>query len=98
MRGRGAAVHLNTPVVDFDCDGGRARAVVAANGERIPADRIVVAAGAWSTPLLAKLGVRVPMEAGKGYHLDGHPPAGAAPTHAAVCRETPFRLWRTPRC
>ncbi len=32
------------------------------------ADQIVVAAGAWSAPLLSPLGVRVPLETERGYH------------------------------
>jgi len=33
------------------------------------AERVVVAAGAWSHRLIQPLGVRVPLEAGRGYHL-----------------------------
>lgn len=39
-------------------------------GERLlQVDRVVVAAGAWSAPLAARLGHRVPLEAERGYHL-----------------------------
>jgi D-amino-acid dehydrogenase len=37
---------------------------------------VVLAAGAWTKPLAAQAGVRVPLEGGKGYHLEM--PAGAA--------------------
>lgn len=50
---------------------------VVAGGERIAADEVVIATGAW-TPVLARLlsGVRVPMQAGKGYSITvDHPPA-----------------------
>lgn len=40
-----------------------------ANGRRLPADRIVVAAGVASRPLLARIGHDVPMIAERGYHL-----------------------------
>ena len=39
------------------------------DGEVLRANRVVVAAGAWSHRLLEPLGVRVPLEAGRGYHL-----------------------------
>lgn len=33
------------------------------------ADQVIIAAGAWSKPLLAELGYRVPLETERGYHL-----------------------------
>jgi glycine/D-amino acid oxidase-like deaminating enzyme len=39
-------------------------------GAKIPADVVVVAAGAWSAGLLATLGYRIPLETQRGYHLD----------------------------
>jgi D-amino-acid dehydrogenase len=35
----------------------------------LPCDRAVLAVGIWSKPLLRKLGLRVPLEAERGYHL-----------------------------
>lgn len=35
----------------------------------VRADRVVVAAGAWSGPLLRGLGYRVPLQSARGYHL-----------------------------
>jgi D-amino-acid dehydrogenase len=43
--------------------------VVQKNGNLLKADRIVVAAGVWSKPLLANLGFSVPLESQRGYHL-----------------------------
>lgn len=37
--------------------------------ETIAADRVVLAAGAWSARLLAPLGIRVPLETQRGYHV-----------------------------
>nr|WP_199046057.1 FAD-dependent oxidoreductase [Dyella sp. ASV24] len=66
-------------------------------------DRVVMALGAWS-PLLAKqLGLRLPMQPGKGYSITYSRPA-LAPRHALVLREpavcvttweTGFRLGST---
>ncbi len=41
-----------------------------AGGETIPCDACVVATGVWSKGLTAKLGVSVPMESERGYHLE----------------------------
>lgn len=47
--------------------------------ERVPVAAAVLAAGAWSAPLAAELGIRLPMEPGKGYHLDlAHPDGSTA--------------------
>jgi len=42
------------------------RAVVV-DGRPVDCDNVVVAGGTWSAEVLARLGVRVPMQAGKGY-------------------------------
>lgn len=52
------------------------------NGE-IDAPRVVVAAGAWSARLLAPLGVCVPLEAERGYHLM-FPDPGVALDHSVL--------------
>jgi glycine/D-amino acid oxidase-like deaminating enzyme len=45
------------------------------------ASYVIVCAGAWSAPLLTPFGVRVPLEAVRGYHLElpGHAPLIDAP-------------------
>ncbi|MBP0482582.1 NAD(P)/FAD-dependent oxidoreductase [Sagittula salina] len=40
------------------------------SGETLRCDAVVLAAGAWSKPLAEELGLRVPMESERGYHLD----------------------------
>jgi D-amino-acid dehydrogenase len=42
---------------------------VRAGGERLKAEHVVLAAGAWSAALLAPLGIRVPLESQRGYHV-----------------------------
>lgn len=42
---------------------------VLVDGEDLVADRVLVAAGVWSKKLLADIGVRIPLEAGKGYSV-----------------------------
>ena len=70
---QGVPVHSNTPVSGIETTGTRATAVFA-NGERIPAEAVIVAAGAWTPRLLRPLRVNMPIEAGKGYSIDLAPP------------------------
>jgi D-amino-acid dehydrogenase len=67
LAGRGATIRAGKPVSDFVVRDGRVIAVVA--GEQVPAATVVVAAGALSVPVVRKLGVRLPMTAGKGYSV-----------------------------
>jgi D-amino-acid dehydrogenase len=53
-------------VVDFAVDGHRVTGVRTAVGD-YSADAFMLAAGAWTTPLAKMLGIRFPMQAGKGY-------------------------------
>jgi D-amino-acid dehydrogenase len=58
----------NTEASGVVASAGRISAIRTADGE-VPADEVVLAGGSWS-PLLAKeLGLRIPMQAGKGYSL-----------------------------
>jgi D-amino-acid dehydrogenase len=52
----------------FRLDGKRLTAIATDRGDH-PADRAVVCAGAYSKPLAATLGDRVPLETERGYHL-----------------------------
>lgn len=53
----------------FERQGNTVRAVVLPDGQRIECDGVVVAAGAWSAPLARDLGLRVPLETQRGYHV-----------------------------
>lgn len=59
----------------------------------IAADRVVIAAGAWSATLIAGLGVRVPLESQRGYHatIQG---SGIAPALPVVSAEA--KVYATP--
>lgn len=78
LQQRGVAIHQNTPVSGIETNGTRATAVIA-GGQRHPADRIVVAAGAWTPRLLKPLRVHLPIAAGKGYSIDIAPQPLAEP-------------------
>lgn len=59
---------LQAEVKDFDLSGGQISAVDTDQG-RFACDKVVISAGIWSKPLMQKLGLRVPMEAERGYHI-----------------------------
>jgi D-amino-acid dehydrogenase len=64
----GAEFRWSTEVTGFVTRDGRVAAVRTGAGE-VEADEIIIAGGSWS-PLMAKeLGLRLPMQAGKGYSL-----------------------------
>lgn len=58
---------LDGEVEDFEISGGACRAVVLANGEKLAADRVTIACGAWSPAMTRRLGLRLLMQGGKGY-------------------------------
>lgn len=62
---------------DFEIEDGRLKAVRTDQG-RVPADRAVVAAGAFSRPLASLLGDAVPLDTERGYHIVVRDP-GAMP-------------------
>lgn len=59
----------------------------------ILADRVVVAAGAWSAKLTTALGIHVPLESQRGYHATIEGP-GIAPALPVVSAET--KVYATP--
>jgi sarcosine oxidase subunit beta len=56
----GAAIRVNTSVTRLLVDGGRIKGAELADGTRIAASRVVVAAGPWGRGLLAGVGVDLP--------------------------------------
>jgi len=60
--------------------------LVPTSREKLAADRVVVAAGMWSSELLARLGMRIPLEAGKGYSVTARG-RGTKPRHAMKLAE-----------
>ena len=65
---RGGEFHWETEVTGFAREGRRLAAVQTSRGA-MAADEIVLAGGAWSSLLARELGLRIPMQAGKGYSL-----------------------------
>jgi len=65
---QGAAI-MQTGATGFRIEAGRLRAVTTRGGGEIACDKAVIAAGAWSKPLAAAVGDRVPLETERGYHV-----------------------------
>jgi D-amino-acid dehydrogenase len=59
-------IRANIKQVDTGAEG----VVLKTDGDDIQAEKVVVAAGAWSNLLAAKLGANVPLESERGYHLE----------------------------
>ena len=59
---------IQAEVKDFDLSGGKVSAIETDKG-RFDCDNVVLATGAWSKPLMKKLGLNVPLEAERGYHV-----------------------------
>lgn len=63
------AVTLRATAQGLETRGDRVTAVLTADGGRVDCDGVVVAGGAWSAGLARQLGVRVPLETQRGYHV-----------------------------
>lgn len=65
-RRRGARVMLNSSVEKFGVTSGRISGVETSTGEHVAADVVVLATGVWTRPLVAQLGVTLPI------HVERH--------------------------
>jgi D-amino-acid dehydrogenase len=59
---------MRAEVKDFDLSGGKVSAVQTTQGT-VACNEVVLATGVWSKPMMAKLGIRVPLESERGYHI-----------------------------
>ncbi|MBL8244878.1 MAG: FAD-dependent oxidoreductase [Rhodanobacteraceae bacterium] len=81
----GVSIRPESGVQGIRCENGRIVSVTTASGE-YAGDQVILALGAW-TPLLARqLGLRLPVQPGKGYSITGPRPRHA-PGVPIVCRE-----------
>lgn len=83
----GVRVMPLTEVAQISVNGGRFTGVRLGNGQTIEGHALVLAAGVWTTPLARSIGVNVPIQAGKGYHVNITAPE-VCPTVACVLNET----------
>ncbi len=68
VRDKGGVIEEGVEVVGLERDRARVRRVVAQSAA-YDADHVVLAAGAWSPTLAGAFGVRLPIQAGKGYSV-----------------------------
>jgi sarcosine oxidase, subunit beta len=61
LRGQGVTIKQGAKVAELILTDGKATGVALVDGEVIEADIVVVAAGAWSVPLLSPLGIELPI-------------------------------------
>jgi glycine/D-amino acid oxidase-like deaminating enzyme len=62
LRRRGVVIRQGAKAVALELAGDRVTGVRLADGEAVAAGQVLVAAGAWSVPLLAAVGVHVPIQ------------------------------------
>jgi D-amino-acid dehydrogenase len=77
----GVEIREGAEVLQLIHQGRRVTRVRTAVGD-YEADTVVLAAGSWTTPLAASVGVSIPMEPGKGYSFTVHPTI--MPSHAVL--------------
>ncbi|MDG1572438.1 FAD-dependent oxidoreductase [Robiginitalea sp. M366] len=78
LRQSGVTLQPQTEVTGFHAQGTRLSAVLAGE-QSFDADEVVLAAGSWSPLLARQLGLKLSLQAGKGYRID-------------IARPTPVRL------
>ncbi|MEM9640645.1 MAG: FAD-dependent oxidoreductase [Pseudomonadota bacterium] len=74
FQGLGGTI-VTTEVRDFDVIDGRISGIETDAG-RFDCDQAVLATGVWSKPLMRKLGIDVPLESERGYHIVFESPSG----------------------
>jgi D-amino-acid dehydrogenase len=79
----GVEFRWNTEATGWRTGGGRIRALSTSAGD-LEADEFVLGAGSWSPPLARELGLRLPMQAGKGYSLTLERPRRSVRTCAVL--------------
>lgn len=68
LKQEGVEFHWNTSVHGWRCEAGRIAAALTSKGE-FSADEYVLANGSWAPATVGRLGLRLPMQPGKGYSL-----------------------------
>lgn len=90
VRELGGIIEEDTRVERFATAGDNIREVRTRGGGRFSGDRVVLAMGAWSPRLAVKLGLRLPMQPGKGYSITYSRPE--------LCPRTPMVLHEVSVC
>jgi D-amino-acid dehydrogenase len=95
-RRHGADVREGVAVADVIVEGGSARGVRLAGGGRVDADAVVLSTGPYSLDIARRLGTRLPVQPGKGYHRDLEVGATGAPPLRVACVLNETSIFCTP--
>lgn len=95
-RARGVAIREGVDVAEVAVRSGKASGVRTAAGEEVAADVVVLSTGPFSLALARKLGTRLPVQPGKGYHRDLPVGEGAAPPLRIACVLNERSVFCTP--
>ncbi|MCK0169034.1 FAD-dependent oxidoreductase [Jannaschia sp. S6380] len=87
FEGMGGTI-LRAEITDVELADGKVTAVLT-NGGRQPCDRAILATGVWSGPLMAKLGLSIPIETERGYHIIFEDASGG-PSHPVMVASGKF--------
>jgi len=82
---RGVVIRPETEVTEVAVEGGRVRGVRTVAGELVDAHAVVLATGAYSLRLAARLGCPLPVQPAKGYHCDRDPGLPGTPPLGTPC-------------
>jgi D-amino-acid dehydrogenase len=92
----GATIHTQKDARTIVSKEGCVQAVETGMGELIEADSVIVAAGVHSSALTAQLGLRLPLQAAKGYHRDRVPKIDETPALQQTCMLGEASVFCTP--
>lgn len=93
---RGARICEGVAATEVLTSSGKAAGVRTAQGEDLDADMVVLATGPFSLELARRLGTRLPVQPGKGYHRDLPVGDGAAPPLRIACVLNEASVFCTP--
>ncbi|WP_299117778.1 FAD-binding oxidoreductase [uncultured Winogradskyella sp.] len=75
LKSEGVEFFANEEVLDIEITSNSISKIIT-NKQKFVADEVVIAAGSWSQKLSKKLGIKIPLQAGKGYSINVEEPTG----------------------
>ena len=95
-RRHGAIIRTGTEVLEVLTERARVTGVRTADGATVGADAVILCTGAYSVALVRRLGLRLPLQAAKGYHCDRDPQPGRTPALTVTCMLGETSVFCTP--